>query len=135
MSFIAFENNSIQAQAEEIRRAREAAEAQARAEKEQEVTRQVVESNMPAIREQVQAELSKSDAQRAEEKVSQEAEDIGLQLQAMYKNAHLYKNEIPTLEDQLQEKMLRLKQIAASKPHEPSQTYINQVSASSNVRR
>jgi len=85
--------------------------------------------------EELALERAKNETQLAEDNFNRELETLGAQYEAMSKNPSLYKNEIAQLDAQIQEKRTRLKQISASKPYEPSQAYINAVSASSNKRR
>jgi len=85
--------------------------------------------------EELAVERAKNEIQLTEDKLNRELETLGAQYETMFKNPSLYKNEIAQLDAQIQEKRTQLKQVLASKPYEPSQEYINQVSASSNKRR
>lgn len=85
--------------------------------------------------EELKIERAKNEIQLEEDSLNREVESIATQLQTMYKNPSFHRSEIAKMEEQLQAKISRLKQIAASKPRELPNYIVNSISANSNTRR
>ena len=82
--------------------------------------------------EELAVERAKNETQLEEDKLNREILTLCAQLEPMYKNYTANKDAIEKLEAQMQEKDTRLKQIAASKPRELSDSVKNFYSANAN---